>query len=138
MYPLRTVTAQTSWKNSSSFLLVTSCHLYSISSLNLYVSIPISISLIFIYLCIYIYISIYIYLYIHIYIYIHINIYKCIYNRIYNRVYYITVHHVPKAIVVITGRAHCFCDCISILYIYQKIVSFTNKVLNIMYNRGFN
>ena len=50
----------------------------------------------------------YIYIYIYMYIYIYI---------------YITVHHVPKcmschkAIVVITGRAHCFYDNIYIMLI---------------------
>ena len=54
--------------------------------------------------------------------YICINIYKYIYINI---LIYITVHHVPKcmscrkAIVVMTGKAHCFHDYMYILiYIY--------------------
>ena len=56
------------------------------------------------------------YMYILIYIYIY-NIYMC------NHGFVATVHHVPKcmschkAIVVITGRAHCFRDYIYIMLI---------------------
>ena len=63
------------------------------------------------------------YTYIHIYVYIYIHtflIYICVYAIMKTMCPpgYQTVHHVPKcmschrAIVVITGRAHSFHDCI--------------------------
>ena len=71
-------------------------------------SIYLSIHYLYIYICIYIYM----YIYIHIYLYyIHIYIYD------------VRLHHVSKcmschkAIVVITGRAHCFHDNIYITLI---------------------
>ena len=63
---------------------------------------------------------------------------SCImYIRTYISCTYTTVHHVPKcmschkAIVVITGRAHCFHDCIYIyIYIYIYIDKNKNKDKN--------
>ena len=65
-------------------------------------------------------ISIYLSIYLYIYLYIYIYIYTCMY----------TVPHVPKcmschkAIVMITGSAHCFHDCIYIyiyIYIHRRV-----------------
>ena len=67
----------------------------------------------------YTYIHIYICLYIHTYIsYIYIYIYVYAIMKTMCPPGYQTVHHVSKcmschrAIVVVTGRAHCFHDCI--------------------------
>ena len=76
---------------------------------------------------------IYIYIYIYIY-YVHICSY--IYAHIYIMLIYyahVNVHHVPKCMschkvtVVITGRAHCFHDCIYV-YIYINIISISISI----------
>ena len=78
---------------------------------------------IYIYICMYIYTYIHIYTHIYAYIYIHIYLYIYIYIRLSPQwlcgnscTWANDVHHVPKcmschkAIVMITGRAHCFQD----------------------------
>ena len=67
---------------------------------------------------------IYIYIYIYIYTYIYITLLALLVEHSLSTLHWyqqcVTVHHVPKcmschkAIVVITGRAHCFHDCIYI------------------------
>ena len=100
----------------------------------------------YIYLYIYIgKIDIYIYMHIYIYIYIHMQSWKqcallfittmALWQLMHLGTWW-TVHHVPKymgchkAIVVITRRAHCFHDCIYIIFILHLLDSSTLCVVD--------
>ena len=80
--------------------LITKVELYA-DDIYIYIYIYINIyTHVYIYTCLYIYTHVYIYIYIYMYIYIYLLVPKCI-----------SCH---KAIVVITGKVHCFHDCMYI------------------------